>query len=198
MLNKNIEFFTKLNDKPYFSTSDLVEILKVKPASANVLAARYTKKGIFIRLKKDFYVLSQTWRNLGTEQLFRIANMLQVPSYISFMTTLSYYEVTTQVQQNFYESAAQKRSGSFNIKGAVFNYYKLQRKFYFDFNHLGDMFISTKEKAFIDAVYLFSFGKYRIDFNSIDMSKLDKRRIKEIVKVYPAKTLKIVERLCNI
>lgn len=198
MLDRNIELFDKLGDKPFFSASDIAQALGVKRTSANVLASRYVKRGIFIRLKRDLYVLSQAWRTLSTEQLLQAANMLQVPSYISFMTALSYYDVTTQVFRGFFESAALKRSVRFDIRGTVFNFYKLQRKFYFGFKRIGDTFMSTQEKAFVDAVYLFSFGKYRMDFDSIDVSKLDKRKLKAILRIYPARTVVLAERLCNI
>jgi predicted transcriptional regulator of viral defense system len=198
MLSRNIQLFEKLSDKIYFSITDLVSILDIKPESAKVLASRYTKKGIFFRLKKDFYVLAQNWQNYTNDQYLKIANLLQVPSYISFMTALNYYEVTTQVQRNFFESAAQKRTISFDIKGTIFIYYKLKRQLYFDFSRMDNIFISTKEKAFIDAIYLFSFGKYKIDFDSLDLTKLDKQIIKKIIKVYPEKTKKIVKGLCNI
>jgi len=198
MLSRNVTLYNRFSSKLYFSSSDLVDILQIKSESAKVLASRYTKSGLFVRLKKDFYCLAQNWQNYTIEQFLRIANLIQVPSYISFMTALSYYEVTTQVQRNFYESAAQKRSINFDIKGTVFAYYKLKKEYYFDFSRQADIFISTKEKAFIDAVYLYSFGKYKIDFASLDLRKIDKRRIKRIIRVYPKKTEKIVRRLCKI
>ena len=198
MLSRNVELFNKLSPKLYFSSADLARILKIKPGSAKVLATRYTKSGLFIRLKKDFYCLAQTWQNYDLKQYLKIANMIQVPSYISFMSALNFYEITTQVQRNFFESAAQKRSITFDIKGTVFAYYKLKKAYYFDFLRQDDIFISTKEKAFVDAVYLYSFGKYKIDFNSLDLTKLNRKRIKRIINVYSEKTVKIVKRLCKI
>ena len=198
MLTRNVQLFEELSPKIYFSGSDLARILKINPESAKVFASRYTKKGMFIRLKQNFYVLSQNWPNYTTEQYLKIANLMQVPSYISLMTALNFYEVTTQVQRNFFESVAQKRTVDFNIKGTIFTYYKMKKQYYFDFSRQGDIFISRKEKAFIDAVYLYSFGKYKIDFDSLDLKKLDMQKIEKIINVYPRKTIKIVKRLCKI
>lgn len=197
MLSRNVTLYNKLSSRLYFSSANLADILQIKPESAKVLASRYTKSGLFVRLKKDFYCLAQNWQNYTLEQFLQLANLIQVPSYISFMTALSYYDVTTQVQRNFYESAAQKRSISFDIKGTVFAYYKLKREYYFDFSRQGNIFISTKEKAFVDAVYLYSFGKYKIDLASLDLRKLDKKSIKRIIRVYPRRTEKTVRRLCR-
>lgn len=188
----------KLKKRLYFSVEDLQDLLGIKHGSAWVSCSRYTKKGVFIRLKNNLYVLNERWENFTKEDFLRISNFLQVPSYISFMSALAFYEVTTQVQRDFFESASLKRSVRFDIRGVAFNFYKLKKKYYFDFIKKDDIFIATKEKAFIDSVYLYSFGKYKIDFSSLDLDKLDKNKITEILKLYPQKTKNIVRRLCRI
>ncbi len=188
----------KLKSKLFFTLEDLQDLLNIKKESARVLSTRYTEKGFFIRLKKNFYVLTEAWEAFSNEDFLKLSNFLQVPSYVSFTTALSFYEITTQLQRNFLESASVKRSIRFNIKGTVFNYYKIQKKYFFDFIKKGEIFIATKEKAFIDSVYLYSFGKYKMDFSSIDIDRLDKKKIKELSMTYPEKTQKIVKRLCRI
>ncbi|MFZ2398391.1 MAG: hypothetical protein WAW31_06970, partial [Smithella sp.] len=128
----------------------------------------------------------------------KIANILQVPSYISLMTALAYYEVTTQAQNNYQESICLKRSIVYNVREAVFNYVKVQNRYYGDFVKTDDIFIATKEKAFIDAAYLYSFGKYKFDIESLDMNKLDSRKLRSLLKIYPKKTKETVNRLCGI
>lgn len=190
--------FIRLREKLYFTVGDVAEILKVKPQSAWVLCSRYVKSGQFIRLKNNFYVLEDRWRNFSREDFLKIANFLQVPSYISFMTGLWLYEATTQVPRNFFDNASLKRSKKISIKDVAFNYYKLKKEFYFDFTKRGDVFIATKEKAFLDAVYLYSLGRYKLDFASLDLNKLDKNRLKKIAKVFPKKTQLILRKICKI
>ncbi len=185
----------KLTALTYFTTEDVAYLFKLKSASARVMCNRYVKKGVFLRLKKNFYVLDQKWTNPASEDLLKISNYLQVPSYVSFMTALSFYGVTTQVQRDFFESASLKRSVRFDAQGRTFNFYKLQKKYYFGFIKKNNIFIATKEKAFIDAVYLYSFGKYRLDFNALDMAKLDKKNMKTLLKSFPKKTKDIIGRL---
>ena len=187
----------KLNERLYFTARDVAELIKVTVPSARVLCARYAKKGLFVRLKRNFYVLDQSWKNFSRDERLKIANFLQVPSYVSFMTALSLYEVTTQVQRDFFESASLKRSVRFDTKGTVFNYYKIKKDCYFDFIKKDEVFIATPEKAFVDMIYLYSFGKYTVDFASLDMEKLDKARIKKIVAVFPQKTKNTVKRVCR-
>lgn len=188
----------KLKEGFYFGIEDLANLLKIKTASARVLCSRYIKKGYFVRLKRNFYVLNESWENFNKEDLLRITNMLQVPSYVSFMTALSIYELTTQVQKDFFESVSLKRSMNTDVKGIAFNYYKFKKQYYFDFIKKDDIFIASREKAFIDAVYLYSLGKYKLDFNSIDLNKLDKTKLKNILKVFPDKTKIIIKKLCRI
>ena len=187
-----------LREKRFFTVADVALVFKIKPASAWTLCSRYLKQGIFVRLKKNVYVLEQSWKSWGRDDFLKIANFLQVPSYISFMTALSYYGLTTQLQQDFFESASLRRSREFRVKAAAFNFYKLKKELYFDFVKKGDIFIATKEKAFLDCVYLYSFGKYRIDFDSLSPDRLDRARIKKVMKIFPQKTRMIVRKLCKI
>jgi len=198
MLSRDNTILTQLSRKLYFTVSDLANIFRIKLNSAKVMASRYAKNGIFFRLKKDFYVLNQNWQNYTTDDFFKLANLIQVPSYISFMTALNFYEITTQVQRNFFESAAQKRTIKYDIKGTQFVYYKMKKEYYFDFNKQNDIFIATKEKALVDLIYLYSFGKYKLDLASIDFTKLDQTKIRKIIKQYPSKTKAIMKKLCKI
>jgi len=48
-----------LESRLYFTSQDVADILGIKPFSANVICSRYVKKGLLIRLKKDFYVMKE-------------------------------------------------------------------------------------------------------------------------------------------
>ena len=66
------------------------------------------------------------------------------------------------------------------------------------FNKQDDIFIATPEKAFLDAMYLQTYGKYHLDFEAIDLSKLNKAKIKAQLPGYPNKLVNVVKRLCEI
>lgn len=187
-----------LTDRLYFTSRDVADLLGIKHTSAVVLCARYVEKGIFIRIKKDLYILKERWQKNSLRDFYRISNILQVPSYISLMTALSFYEITTQVQRGFFESVCIKRTARLEIEGINFNFYKIKRELYFDFIKKEDFFIATGEKAFLDAVYLYSFGKYTFDTDSIDLSKLDMKKLKKLLKIFPEKTIKVIEKICRI
>ncbi len=198
MLSRNIIKMQDLNQKLFFTTAEVAETLGIQVPSASVFCSRYVKNGLLVKLRNNYFTTVQKWQNISDREFCQIANILQVPSYISFMSALSYYEVTSQMQQGFIESAAQKRTITYEAKGVVFKYYKLQNKYYGDFTRQGSLFIATKEKAFLDAMYLYSFGKYKIDLSSLDLRKLDQAKIAKMMKTYPVKTRKIVRNVCKI
>jgi len=110
----------------------------------------------------------------------KIANIIQVPSYISLMTALSYYEVTTQVQQNYFESISLYRSVSREIKETTFKYSKVKEEYYCGFKREKGLFIALTEKALIDATYLDYLGKYHSDISSINFEKIDQNKLNSI------------------
>lgn len=187
-----------LRKKLYFTAEDVADALGIRRSSSLVVCSRYTKRGIFIRVKRNVYVLEEAWRNYSTADFLKLSNFLQVPSYVSLTTALSFYEITTQVQQNYFESISLKRSAQYNVKGAHFKYYKMKKQYYFGYIKDKNTFIAIREKAFLDLVYLHSFGKYRADFNAMDFGKLDLNKIRKLYKLYPSKTRAMVETLCKI
>ncbi|GAB4407338.1 MAG: hypothetical protein OHK0032_02650 [Thermodesulfovibrionales bacterium] len=155
-------------------------------------------KGLVYQAKKNLYILKEKWDKNTIEDFLRLANILQVPSYISLMTALSFYEVTTQVQRGFIESVSVKRSIRYEIEGVSFNFYKTKKDLYSGFTRQDNIFIASKEKAFLDAMYLYSFGKYALDIDSIDINKLDLKMIKNLLKDFPERTKKMVRDICRI
>lgn len=170
--------------KLYFSSIDVSKALNISKASAKVAIARYAKTGYTVRLKKNFYILREKWDVLTTEDRFKIANIVQVPSYISLTTALSYYGYTTQVQQAYYESIGVYRTKEVKIDNIVFKYVKLKKSLYTGFVRDKDIFIALPEKALLDGLYLMVQNKYNLDISAIDKYKFNKRLINKYLKMY--------------
>ena len=187
----NYTKISKLN-KLYFSYRDISRAFGISLGSSRVAATRLAKSGDLTRIKRDFYVLSQKWSSSSLEERFILANLIQVPSYISLMTALSYYEVTTQVQRDFIESVGYCRTKLVEVKESSFNYSKINRKLYFGFAKLNGFFIASPEKAFLDAFYLKSLKKYNFDLTSIDFDKLNMKLIASMASKYPVLTRKLL------
>lgn len=182
-------------EKPYFSHEDVADLLSIKKESAAVLCARYVKKGLLTRLKRDLYVRTETRAHLAPADLYRIANLLQVPSYVSLMTALSHYGVSTQVQRGFVESVSMKRTKAFERGGITFRYVKVSSALYGGFVKDQGAFIASPEKALLDSIYLASMGRYPLDVASLDLNKLDRKKLVRLAANHPSKTQKFLERL---
>ncbi len=183
--------------KKYFNYQDIARVLSISEASARVIASRYVKKNYLIRLKNNYYIFKERWNNLRYIEKMEIANIIQVPSYISLMTALSYYEITTQVQKNYFESISIYRTFNKDVNDTTFNYSKIQQLYYFGFNKEKGIFIASTEKAFIDALYLTYRGKYNLDISSIDLKKIDQNKIDKLLRIYSDKFTNYVNRILN-
>jgi predicted transcriptional regulator of viral defense system len=180
----------------YFSHIHVAETLSILPESAKVLCSRYVKNGLMVRIKKDIYVLAEKFENLRFDEQLRLANIIQVPSYISLNTALSYYGITTQIQQNYIESISLKRSDHRLVNSYEFTFRKIAHPLYKDFVKQDFVFIATPEKAMADAIYFVSMGRYAIDFSAIDFSAFDPEVITNILAYFPEKTKNIWKSLC--
>ena len=92
------------------------------------------------------------------------------------------------MQQSFIESIALKRTTQFDINGTTFNYTRINQTLYNGFLKQDNFFIATPEKAFLDASYLMSLGRYSFDLSSIDRDKFDRESLSGLVQKFPEKT----------
>jgi predicted transcriptional regulator of viral defense system len=180
--------------KLYFGYEEIATVFGISASSAKVTASRYVRQGLLLRMKKNVYVRREVWNATGIEEKFLLANLGQVPSYISLMTALEYYEVTTQVLRNFFESVAIKRTKEINLNGSVFRYTKVASGLYFGFKKEKDFFIATPEKALLDAFYLMSYGRYSLDVSALDATKLDRDEVKRLSAGFPLKTRNMLKK----
>jgi predicted transcriptional regulator of viral defense system len=180
--------------KAYFGYEEISKALDITPESARVSANRYVRQGILLRIKRNLYVFRDRWDAMAAEERFAIANLVQVPSYVSLMSALDYYGVTTQMQRDFIESIAIKRTKRIDIAGTALSFTKINRRLYFGFAREGNFFIAAPEKAFLDAVYLMSLKRYSFDLSSIGKGKLDRARIVTMAKKFPQKTREILRK----
>ena len=181
-------------NKLYFGYEEIARVFGISPASAKVTASRYVRHGLLIRIKKNVYVRREVWNAAGMEEKFLLANLGQVPSYISLTTALEYYEATTQLLRNFVESVAIKRTKEINLNGSVFRYTKIASSLYFGFKKEKGFFITTPEKALLDAFYLMSYGRYSLDISALDTTKLDREEINRLSIKFPLKTRKLLKK----
>ncbi len=172
----------------YFGYEEIARVLKISLESARVSASRYVRAGLLLRLKRNTYVLSERWRAASRAERFALANLGQSPSYISLLSALDHYEITTQIQRETIESMAIRHTRELSMGSSLFLYTKIKRALYFGFVRQQGFFIAVPEKAFLDAVYLMTFGRYALDLTAIDGEKLDRKEIARMSRSFPLKT----------
>lgn len=170
---------------PFFMVEELAEALGLPLPSARVLASRKTAAGMFIRVRRNLYVLQERFQNLSQNELFQLANILQTPSYVSFLSALAFHECTTQVIQSVVESANPIRSRSFETRTVTFRYLFCREPFYFGYTKEKDFFIAEPEKALIDALYFQSLKRYALDESALDVKTLNWRQAEKWLRHYP-------------
>ena len=180
--------------KLYFGYEELARVMGISLASARISASRYVRQGFLVRVKRNMYVLKDVWDAAGRSEKFLLVNVGQTPSYISLMTALDYYEITTQVQRDFFESVAVKRTKEIKVEGSVFRYSKIAGNLYFGFKKEKEFFIATPEKALLDAFYLMSYGRYALDISALDSDKLDRNEIMRLSIEFPLKTKTMLKK----
>ncbi len=180
--------------KIYFGYEEIARVFGISLDSAKVTASRYVRQGLLLRVKRNLYMRREAWNAATIEEKFSLANLAQVPSYISLTTAFEYYEITTQMLRNFYESVAIKRTKEINLNGSVFRYTKLTSDLYFGFIKEKGVFIAVPEKALLDAFYLMSYGRYSLDISALNAAKLDRDEIKRLSQAFPSRTRKMLKK----
>ena len=180
-------------EKPFFSLDDVAYALGIQPASAAVLCSRYVRKGLLVRLKRGLYARTEQLRNFSQQDLFRLANFLQVPSYISLTTALSYHGLTTQVQRGFFESISLKRTRKFEVAQFTFHYSKISLDLYKGYERIEGVFIALPEKALLDSLYLASLGRYSLDTSALDLSRLNNEVLENLSSSFPSRVRTFME-----
>ena len=180
--------------KIYFGYEEIARVFGISPDSAKVTASRYVRQGLLLRVKRNLYVRREVWNAATIEEKFSLANLAQVPSYISLTTALEYYEITTQMLRTFYDAVAIKRTKEINLNGSVFRYTKLTSDLYFGFIKEKGVFIAVPEKALLDAFYLMSYGRYSLDISALNAAKLDRDEIKRLSQAFPSRTRKMLKK----
>ena len=190
---------TELNNinKLILSIDDIAKELSITKESAKVTANRYVKNGSLLRIKKNFYITNVKFEKLNEKEQFQLANVIQVPSYVSLTSALSYYNISTQQLQEVIESITVKKTNSVKVKETNYRFILVKKNFYTGFTLENDIFIALPEKALADAVYLSSLSKYNCDFNALDFSKINKSEITKYIKKTNKKTINFWDAICK-
>ncbi len=123
------------------------------------------KKWLIYRLKKGLYIVKK-----NKISVYRIANELYTPSYISLDTVLSIYSIIPDLVLNIYSVTSNDKKTFHNDYGKFI--YKTLKKEYFSFGFKkqwkgnNTYYIATPEKALLDFLY-FKMREIKLSQNLI-------------------------------
>ncbi len=172
--------------KDYLSIPDLEKILKAKRRSLYVILTRLVKEGWLVRLNSGVYITSSQ-----APDLEKIANQLYNPSYLSFESTLSQRGVLSQIPYTL-TFATTSRTRKIQLGEQEVLYRHLKPILFTGYHLTQGVFIAEPEKAFLDLVYMVSLKREEFDWKRLDLKRLKRNSLKKWMKLYPARTQKIV------
>ncbi len=132
---------------------------------------RLEKRKIIKRIEKGKYSLQDTPFQV-------IASNLILPSYISFLSGLSYYNLTTQIPRITQIATTKSKKRIINENGEI-QFINLRRVFGYkrEQTQFGYIFIGETEKIIIDSLFLPKYCPINETFSAIKDSKLDVKKL---------------------
>ena len=164
-----------------FKTSDLIVSFGVSQRAAGAFLSYNVKKGAVLRLKPNLFAFKN---NLPSA--FAIANNLYCPSYISFDTALSYYNL---IPETVYAvtSATPKPTREFEVDGMSFDYRRIKSQAFTGYIPVqvdGEtVYLATAEKAVADFLYVVSLGKRKPN-DRLKLDRLDTIKFKKCQSLF--------------
>lgn len=157
-----------------FTPLEFQRIFRVSYNNSKSFISRNVKRDLIVKLKNGLYALT------GTEvPKFLIANKLYAPSYVSFETALSYYNIIPEAVYTIF-SATTKASREFEAGESRYIFHRIKRKAFFGYlpKKVEDIvvLIAEPEKALLDYLYFVALKKKtmsdRLNIKNISKNKL--------------------------
>ena len=166
---------TSMNKK-IFTSQDIILLSKAKRQTVASFLSYNVKKNRIIRLKNGMYGFKE---NFISQYL--IANALYRPSYVSFETAMSYYQIIPETVYSM-TSVTTKSTREFETNNTLFVYHKIKKETFIGYilkKIEGEqIYIATPEKALADYCYFIYLHKKKWN-DRINLRKINLRKIRE-------------------
>ncbi|MBI5701828.1 hypothetical protein HZC34_08330 [Candidatus Saganbacteria bacterium] len=165
-----------------FSKRDFRVLLDISESAAHRLLWRYTKKGVIIRLKGGLYALASSMPDQ-----YLIANYIYRPSYISFDTALSFYNIIPETIYGV-TSVTVKASRRFETAGIVYHYSHVKQDFFTGYKPIkhdyATVLMAEPEKALADYLYFVDLKKRQLHYERLNLKKIKKDMLIKYAKLF--------------
>ncbi len=166
---KYLELKSELKDFTIFS---LNEIRNIEPGFHRRRLNEWQDKGYIKKVIRGYYIFSDL--KLSEEILFKIANRIYLPSYVSLESALSYYHLIPESVYGI-TSISTRKTYHFRTSIGEFIYRTLKPPLFFGYDliKLQEKYLkmASIEKALLDYFYLHSDIETEQDFDSLRINK---------------------------
>ena len=188
-MEKLMEKINKI-PKGYFSFADLRKISVLDDASLRVAVSRLLKSGKIISLVKGIYFV-----DLSKASLEQFAVEYYAPSYLSFEWALGRYDILSQKTYSL-TLATTRQTKKISAPAEEIIYRHVKPELFWGYKKEDGYLIAEPEKAFLDLAYLSLNGYAKFDPAEMNLSLLNKNKIKAYLKKINSKRLfLLIEKL---
>lgn len=175
-----------------FSINDAKKVFNIeKDNTLYKLLQRLEKKDIIKRIENGKYLFS-----FIEVSDFEIANFLTSPSYISLESALSFYGILSQFPYTI-TSITSKKSKRVIYEDKEYEFNHMESKYLYGFFKKNNFLIASPEKALVDELYFIAKKLRIISLEELDLTNINKKHLKSIVKKYDYIPLKrLVDNIC--
>ena len=151
------------NSMPVFKLDDAAKILNCDKAYAKLFLHRCAKKDFIGRVERGMYYLK------GRANEYEIASHILSHSYVTMVSSLYYYGLTTQIPRVVYVASTERHRPLDSILGLKVVFKKIRKEMLFGYHKesAGNVSIADPEKAVVDIFYFH-------DVNDLDEAMLEK------------------------
>lgn len=173
-------------DKGFFTTADLEKITGLSRNSLKVAIHRQVIKGVLTKIMRGLYQSS-----FNPIDVTKIANQLYYPSYLSFESALSLHGILSQIPYSKI-FATTRRSKKMILDATEVEFHQLDEKLFFGYQLVNGIYLAEPEKALLDQLYLAHRGKTTINIKELSLAKINKKKLEEYAKKFPAYVVDIL------
>ncbi len=153
-----------------FTLSDISRIIGKGKRYAALYANRLVKRGIIVRIERGKFALPDT-------DSLVVATNVTFPSYVSFLSALSYHRLTAQIPTSIQVVAGKSKKG-ISFKGEKISFVRFDRKRIFGYRREkignGYAFIGEVEKIIVDALFMPRYCPLGELMEALDVADVDK------------------------
>ena len=169
-----------------FTPREFRRIFRTPAYTTKYFLEEYTKRGLFLRLKKGLYALRT---DLPPEE--EIANRLYRPSYVSFEYALAAYNILPEMPYSV-TSATTKPTRTFTLGERTFSYFTIKRAAFTGYSPSQrggrTVLMAEPEKALVDYLYFVCLGK-KTPNERLNMARLDQDKAMRYARLYQRESL---------